>query len=68
MDEKRYDWVLKHEEQNRKINAAKFMEKKKLEKLEEYKIAASQPPQSDVKKFKLNSKGKAVFSDKKKNG
>ena len=45
----------------------KYMEKKKNDKLEAYKIATSEEPLSETSKFKLNSKGKAVFANPKKN-
>lgn len=65
MDSKRYDIVLKHEEEVRRLNVQKFRQKKKQEKLEELKgnLTANEGMTNNLG-FKLNSKGNLIYLNK----
>lgn len=65
MDSKRYDIVLKHEEEVRRLNVQRFRQKKKQEKLEEVKgnLNVSEGMTNNLG-FKLNSKGNLIYMNK----
>ena len=65
MTSKKYDSILKYEEQKRKMVIQKYNEQARRERMEE-KSLGEDAYKEDTKRFKINSKGREVFTYNKK--